>query len=48
VIFRDGVPVAWSIGASVGYAAATDPIEQRRLRDTLVRRQAVPASDDLP
>jgi ATP-dependent Lhr-like helicase len=48
VLFRDGVPVAWSIGASVGYAAATDPIEQRRLRDTLVRRQAVPASDDLP
>jgi ATP-dependent Lhr-like helicase len=44
VLYRDGVPVAWSSGGSVAFADARDPHEQHKLRDTLVRRHALAPS----
>lgn len=44
VLYRDGVPVAWSIGGRIGFADANDTNECNKLRDTLVRRPALAPS----
>jgi ATP-dependent Lhr-like helicase len=41
VLYRDGVPVAWSIGSNIAFADAEDASERNKLRDTLVRRPSL-------
>ncbi len=41
ILYRDGVPIAWSIGGSVAFDPALDAAEQRNAREALIRRHAL-------
>jgi ATP-dependent Lhr-like helicase len=46
ILYRDGVPVAWSVGGTVSFAPELDATDQRSARDALIRRHALaPALD---
>ena len=44
VLYRDGVPIAWSSGGTIAYADKLDPAVQRGARDALIRRHALAPS----
>jgi len=41
ILYRDGVPIAWSIGGSVAFDPALAAAEQRSAREVLIRRHAL-------
>ena len=41
VLYRDGVPIAWSIGGSIAFDPALAASEQPSARDALIRRHAL-------
>jgi len=44
ILYRDGVPIAWSIGGTAGFAGTLDAGEQHAARDALIRRHALAPS----
>jgi hypothetical protein len=41
MLYRDGIPLAWLTGGTVGFADALPVTEQRATRDALIRRHAL-------
>jgi len=41
MLYRDGIPIAWLTGGTVGFADALPVTEQRATRDALIRRHAL-------
>jgi ATP-dependent Lhr-like helicase len=41
ILYRDGVPIAWSVGGTIAFAPQLDASEQHAARNALIRRHAL-------
>jgi ATP-dependent Lhr-like helicase len=41
ILYRDGVPIAWSVGGTIAFAPELDGSEQNAARNALIRRHAL-------